>query len=495
MMGIATSAGAALGVLGLGGAMRTAIEEFRDARKASRTTAAGIKSIGANTWITTREIEDMSGAIGLRSAMDDEIVQSGANLLLTFGKVRNEVGAGNKIFNRATQAAVDLSARGFGSVDSTAKQLGKALQDPVKGMTALSRAGVTFTKDQKKTIERLVETGQHLKAQKMILGEVEKQVKGTAAAQADPVARAQFAWAELMELLGKQLWPIVGDLSQRFGTFVLQIQRGTGAGGRFRDRVLEVVQGVKDLAGWLNRNKNSIMALGGAVLAGAAAWKAYLIIARVMRIMRTALILLTMWRMGTLSLASAQLLLNGAMIANPIGLVVVAIAALAAGFIIAWKRSEKFREIMTGVWNAVRSGAALMFDVITFGIRQLLTGIGKLAGAAKKIPGLGWLGGVEKAALGGAAGLANISDSIRGGGGDTPTTGGGGPNGTGRLDVRGGASGRSPMSHGPGTVAANGPERQAAGPEVLESNTTVNLDGKKVAKNSQRHAIRKKSTR
>lgn len=50
---------------------------------------------------------------------------------------------------------------------------------------------------------------------------------------------------------------------------------------------------------------------------------------------------------------AAQWLLNAALSANPIGLVIVAIAALVAGIVIAWKNSETFREIVTAAFNAV----------------------------------------------------------------------------------------------------------------------------------------------
>lgn len=496
MMGLATGAAGALGIMGLAGAAKTAISEFRDAQKASKTTAAGIKSIGAGSWTSTKHVENLASAIGVKSAIDDETVQSGANLLLTFGKVRNEVGKGNNVFDRATQAAVDLSARGFGSVSGTAKQMGKALNDPVKGISALGRAGVTFTESQKKQIETLVKTGKTLDAQKIILREVEAQVGGTAAAQADPIEKAQFAWNELMELLGAQLWPIIGRLSTTFGTFITQVAAGTGQGGRFRDVVMQNVQRLVALWGWISRNRTVLLALGGAVLAGVAAWKAYMIVMRVMAALRAGLVVLTMWRMGTISVTGAQWAMNAALIANPIGLVVVAIAALVAGLVIAYKRSETFRTIVGGVFNFIREVAAGAFDVITFGIRQMLTGIGKVAGVAKNIPGLGFLGAVEKGALGAAGALSDVSEFIRGG--DEKKPGSSAPRRgppPGAVGARGGAVGRKPVGPVPTAGAGAGSAVGGMFPSKLESNTTLNLDGKTVAKNTQRHAIKKKSTR
>lgn len=74
------------------------------------------------------------------------------------------------------------------------------------------------------------------------------------------------------------------------------------------------------------------------------------------------------WRVTSLAaaaaskaMAAAQWLLNIAMDANPIGLVVIAIAALVAGLILAWKHSATFRSIVTGAFNAVKSVASNVF--------------------------------------------------------------------------------------------------------------------------------------
>jgi hypothetical protein len=56
--------------------------------------------------------------------------------------------------------------------------LGKALNDPIKGVTALQRVGVSFTKGQKDQIKSLEESGHHMQAQKVILRELNKEFVG-----------------------------------------------------------------------------------------------------------------------------------------------------------------------------------------------------------------------------------------------------------------------------------------------------------------------------
>jgi len=114
--------------------------------------------------------------------------------------------------DRATLAAIDLAAAGFGSAETNATQLGKALQDPIKGITALARAGVTFTEQEKAKIKVLVESGKMLEAQDMILSAIETQVGGTAAATATGSAKMAVAFGEMQEAIGNALLPVLEQL-------------------------------------------------------------------------------------------------------------------------------------------------------------------------------------------------------------------------------------------------------------------------------------------
>lgn len=170
------------GLAGAAIAFREVSSEMQAAEKNAAQTNAVLKSTGGVANVTADGVKNLANAISEKSGLDDQAIHSASNLLLTFKNVRNEVGKGADIFNRATKAAVDLSVAGFGDMTSTAKMLGKALNDPVAGLNAMSRAGVTFTASQKETIKSLVETGNLLQAQKVILKEVESQVGGSAAA-------------------------------------------------------------------------------------------------------------------------------------------------------------------------------------------------------------------------------------------------------------------------------------------------------------------------
>jgi hypothetical protein len=188
------------------------IADAQESAKISRITANAIRTTGGAANITAGQVGDLATAISNKTAIDDEQVQTAANMLLTFKNIRNETGKNNDIFNRATQAAADLSVQ-FGGIDGASKQLGKALNDPVKGISALSKAGVTFTAQQKTQIKTLTESGDVLGAQKIILKEIEGQVGGAAAAAADPIARLKVVSGNLAEEVGGFLLPAVSKFA------------------------------------------------------------------------------------------------------------------------------------------------------------------------------------------------------------------------------------------------------------------------------------------
>lgn len=179
-----------------------------ESQKVMKQTEAILKATGEAAGLTAKEIGTLATTLSNKTGIDDEQIQTSMNMLLTFKQVRNEAGKGNDVFNRASALMLDL-ANVFGSTDSAAMQLGKALSDPVKGISALRRAGVNFSESQKEQIKALVESGKTLEAQKVILAEVESQVGGTAAATATSMDRMRVAIGNTEEALGTLLLPAV----------------------------------------------------------------------------------------------------------------------------------------------------------------------------------------------------------------------------------------------------------------------------------------------
>jgi hypothetical protein len=117
----------------------------------------------------TKRLIDMAEATARLTGVDQNSIKATQAKLATFSEIAqtaDEVG-GN--FDRATMAAIDLAAAGFGSAEGNAVQLGKALNDPIKGLASLSKSGVTFTDEEKERIKTLVEGNEVGTAQKLIL--------------------------------------------------------------------------------------------------------------------------------------------------------------------------------------------------------------------------------------------------------------------------------------------------------------------------------------
>jgi hypothetical protein len=233
--------GTAFAGLAIGGFLKDAIAEARDAQKVSRQTAAVIKATGGVAKVTAKDIDRLSNSLMRKVGVDDEVIATGLNMMLTFKGVRNEAGKGNDIFNQSAAAALDMTAAMNKGVitqeglQSSTIRLGRALNDPIKGMTALTRVGVTFTQKQKDQIKALVEAGDKMGAQKIILAELKSEFGGAAAAAADPWQRFSVLMGNIKERIGTVLLPaLTGVFGFLTSTLIPGIER-------FARRVKEAV--------------------------------------------------------------------------------------------------------------------------------------------------------------------------------------------------------------------------------------------------------------
>lgn len=174
------------------------------------------KSMGETSGKSAAQAQKFAESLMLDIAVDDEKIVAVQTKLATFEKVIKNTAGTSEIFERATKAAFDLEAAGFGEGAQNAVQLGKALQDPIKGITALARSGVTFTEKEKDKIKAMVETGKHLEAQRYLMAAIEKQVGGVAKANVTDTAKIKIAWGELMETLGSALLPALEKFTKWF---------------------------------------------------------------------------------------------------------------------------------------------------------------------------------------------------------------------------------------------------------------------------------------
>lgn len=195
---------------------KAAATEFTEFQQVNAQTGAALESTGGAAGVTMRHIQDLGREIGALAVIDNEAVQSMENILLTFPKIRNEVGAGADVFDQAALAVADMSARLGKDLNSAAIMVGKALNDPIRGVTALGRAGVQFTDQQREMIAGFVEQGDLLSAQKIILSELSTEFAGSAAAMgktASPMQKLSVAFQNFAEAAGAVIVPVLDKIA------------------------------------------------------------------------------------------------------------------------------------------------------------------------------------------------------------------------------------------------------------------------------------------
>lgn len=344
------------------GIAKGAIDAAAEAQKVAAQTDAVIKSTGGAANVSSKQIGDLSHRLQKLSGVQDENIQRGANMLLTFTNIKNGVGDGNKIFDEATKTALDMSVALGTDASQSAMQLGKALNDPIKGVGALSRVGVTFTDQQKEQIKALVASGDVMGAQKIILAELAKEFGGSAKAAGDaqtPIEKLKLTFGDMQEQLGAILLPILSTLTSAISSMV----------GVFTGLPGPVQAGIAVLAG---------------LATGLAAVAAVTNFVKTSTVLKTAAEIAA--SVATKAMAAAQWVLNAALTANPIGLVVVGIGLLIAAFVLAWKHSETFREIVIGVFGVLRGVVAGFVDTFLGALEWIVKAAAKAFGW---VPGIG----------------------------------------------------------------------------------------------------------
>lgn len=156
------------------------LQGSQDAAAASAQVQAALTSMGSASGKTLEQLQATAeGLRNLTGVDDDEILKSVTANLLTFGAIQGDV------FDRAQQSIVDISARLGSDLQSATMMVGKALNDPIKGLGALRKTGIQFTEQQEKQITTMTKAGDVAGAQAIMLAELERQFGGAAKAAAD----------------------------------------------------------------------------------------------------------------------------------------------------------------------------------------------------------------------------------------------------------------------------------------------------------------------
>ena len=289
---------------GIAGGAIMAAKGFEQAEIASAKLNNVLSSMGYED--SAKRVDAYAETLQNLTAVDADVIKATQTKLATFGNLTKTVDQAGGAFDRATVAALDLAAAGFGSAESNATQLGKALNDPIKGISALAKAGVTFTAQEKEKIKTLVESGQLLEAQNIILGAIETQVGGTAAASASSFDKIKLSMDGVADAIGEGVLPLIEQLTPKLQAF----------------------------SAWANENSAIVQKVVVAVAALTGGLYALSLIIKAVTIVQAAL--------------------NIVMSLNPIGLIILAIVAFVAALVLAYNKSETFRKVVDVMFTALK---------------------------------------------------------------------------------------------------------------------------------------------
>lgn len=329
------------GKMAMGGTLMTeffgeTIEVAEKNEVAQKRLERVFKNVGDANGEAAKQAEEYSEKLSAQIGVEHANIEAVQAKLTAFRSVSGEVGRMEGIFDRATQASFDLAADGFGEAATNSVVMGKALEDPIKGLTALRRIGIVFTDSEKKKIKTLTETNHKLEAQKLIMSAVEKRVGGVASTTATNTSKMKVAWEGILDTLGKGLLPI-------FNAFVKKVQQYLPVVKEFIEKHQTLIK---------------IVAAVGVGL---------LVLGTVLKVVALGV--------GTvMKVVKALTVVFDILAANPIILVMTAIALVA---LLIYKYWDKIVQFFKWLWDGVKSVFSAFWEW--------------LKGMVEKMPGIGWI--------------------------------------------------------------------------------------------------------
>ncbi|HEX7930929.1 MAG TPA: hypothetical protein VF470_08515 [Sphingomicrobium sp.] len=312
--------GAVIGVTGaLAAGLGLTVKAAADSEVVMARTNSVLKSMGGASGQTAQSVSDLATHIMNLSGIDDEAVQTGENMLLTFGNI------GKGVFPQATQAIADMATAMNQGMTPNAEQmqqqailLGKALNDPVKGVTALRKEGVSLDESQQKLIATYMKHGQTAKAQQIILNELSKEFGGAAAASGQTfngkLALLQATLGNVAESIGGMILPALTNMVSA---------------------IVPIISRLSDFAQYLKDNEGAMNA-----------FKAVLVVAAA--IIGTVLVAsFVAWAIAAGAAAIATIAATW-----PVLAVIAAVALLVLGIKLLVEHWSQVVAFLQGVWNA-----------------------------------------------------------------------------------------------------------------------------------------------
>lgn len=355
------------------------------------------------------QLQGMGTSSDKAAKKSNDLIKMGADLAATYGgSVKDAVEAVSSTLKGETDP-IERYGVSIKASDVSARKLAMGLD------------GLTGKADKQATAQATL----------ALLTEQTGKAQGAFGRESDTLAGQQerlgAKFDNLKASLGEKLLPVMTSATTAASDFITELQTGEGTGGK----VAAAFKTVGD-------NLDTIAPVLGVVTAGlvtyATASKAVAIATAIQAA-------------GTAGATGATWSLNAAMRANPIGIVVTALTLLAAGLVVAYKKSETFRNIVNGAFDVVKSAGTTLWDsglrpafskikdgfeavgkagtwlwnkalqpafkFIINGVGEILDMWSSMLGVLGEVPGFGWAKDAAKA-MGNAADKARaVADGIK----------------------------------------------------------------------------------
>jgi hypothetical protein len=364
-----------MGTLGVGFAVfkglefvKSGLEKVEELHQATAQVQAVLTSTNQSAGLSMKQLEESAKSLSSNSKFGRADIFGMQSLLLTFTSVKD------KIFNEAQPAIMDLAQRMGGDLKGASIQVGKALNDPIQGMTALRRVGVSFTENQKNVIKHLQDTGDLAGAQKIILKELAVEFGGSAKAafDADPMARfnktmgsLKITFGEIAESALVGLMPIFEAIAGALKQTGLAI---SGVIEYFKEHAI-----VAEVVKVFLVSVVSILLLYNAQQKISAMYTAF----------TTASFIANTFATGAMTAGFAGASAGGMVLAgvmavinavNPFVWIVLAIAAVVTAIYECYQRFEMFRGIIFAIGSVIKTYVSIWGDMFQ-GLGMILKGV------------------------------------------------------------------------------------------------------------------------
>lgn len=216
------------------------IQQYFEQSRAIARVNQVLESTGYASGMTSRSIQDLAASLQEVTTYEDDVIMTGQALLLTFTNI------GRDVFPAATEAMLNMSAALDQDVSTSAMQLGRSLNDPIRGITQLRRVGVQLTQEQERQIRNFVAQNDLASAQRVILEELSTEFGGMARAIAQ-TPEGKFTQIK------NDLKDIAKTIGEGIVQYIVDVVDSVKLIGKwFSDIGRQIKSAATDLRSWIN---------------------------------------------------------------------------------------------------------------------------------------------------------------------------------------------------------------------------------------------------